>query len=69
MHGLRSSFRDWVAENELGMDEAAERALAHGPMNQTVAAYLRTDLLDVRRGLMQPWGDHVIGASGVLRRV
>ena len=64
VHGLRSSFRDWVAENEPAMDEAAERALAHVPTNQTVAAYLRTDLLDVRRGLMQRWGDHVTGGSG-----
>lgn len=64
VHGLRSSFRDWVAETEQGMDEAAERALAHARTDQTVAAYLRTDLLDVRRGLMRRRSDHVCGGSG-----
>ena len=65
VHGFRSSFRDWVAEQNAGTAEAAERALAHGPTNQTVAAYLRTDLLEVRRPLMQHWADHVASAPSV----
>ena len=69
VHGMRSSFRDWVEETEPGMGEAAERALAHARRNQTLAAYLRTDLFDMRRGLMQRWADYVVGASGVLPRV
>ncbi len=62
VHGLRSSFRDWVAETGAGTDLAAERALAHASINQTVDAYLRTDLLEVRRPLMQRWADHVTSA-------
>ena len=63
VHGLRSSFRDWVAETDAGTDLAAERALAHVSINQTVDAYLRTDLLEVRRPLMQRWADHVTSAT------
>ena len=62
IHGLRSSFRDWVAETGAGTDLAAERALAHASISQTVDAYLRTDLLEVRRPLMQRWADHVTSA-------
>ena len=59
VHGFRSSFRDWVAETDAATDLAAERALAHASINQTVDAYLRTDLLEMRRPLMQRWADHV----------
>ena len=65
VHGFRSSFRDWVAETDAGTDQAAERALAHASTNQTVAAYLRTDLLEVRRPLMQRWAAHVTSAASV----
>ena len=63
VHGFRSSFRDWVAETDAGTDQAAERALAHASTNQTAAAYLRTDLLEARRPLMQRWVDHVTSAT------
>ena len=63
VHGFRSSFRDWVAETGAGTDLAAERALAHASTTQTEAAYLRTDLLEVRRPLMQRWADHVTSAT------
>ena len=65
VHGFRSTFRDWVAETDAATAEAAERALAHGPTNQTVAAYLRTDLLERRRPLMQSWADHALSATSV----
>lgn len=63
VHGFRSSFRDWVAETEAGTDLAAERALAHASTSQTVDAYPRTDLLEVRRPLMKRWADHVTSAT------
>ena len=54
VHGLRSTFRDWCAEN--GEDrELAEIALAHVVADATEAAYRRTDLLERRRPLMQKW--------------
>lgn len=59
-HGFRSSFRDWVSENDYPHDWA-ERALAHTIKNQTVAAYHRTDLLEQRRKMMDAWASHVCG--------
>jgi integrase len=53
VHGFRSTFRDWAADNGKPAD-AAERALAH-VLGGTRGAYERTDLLDVRRGLMDEW--------------
>lgn len=54
VHGFRSTFRDWAADNGKPAD-AAERALAHVIGNKTRGAYERTDLLDVRRALMNEW--------------
>ena len=50
-HGMRSSFRDWCAES--GVDrQTAESALAHTVGDATEAAYLRSDLLTLRRAAM-----------------
>ena len=61
VHGFRSSFRDWAAEAGAPR-EIAEAALAHAVGNQVEAAYMRTDLLDQRRELMQAWAAYVDGA-------
>ena len=58
-HGFRSSFRVWAAEQTDASYEAAELALAHQIGDHTTRAYLRTDLLDQRRPLMQAWADYV----------
>lgn len=55
-HGLRSSFRDWAADNGKDAD-LAEAALGHVVRNKTVAAYQRSDLLERRKLLMQEWAD------------
>ena len=65
VHGFRSSFRNWVAETDAATHDVAERALAHARTNQTVAAYLNTDLLELRRPLMQRWADHVTSVGSV----
>lgn len=60
VHGFRSSFRDWAAERMPtipGM--VAEMALAHSVGNATQQAYLRSDLRDMRRALMDAWGRFV----------
>ncbi len=57
VHGFRSSFRDFCAENGYPR-EVAELALAHNVGNQVEMAYYRTDLLDQRRVVMQAWSDH-----------
>ena len=61
-HGFRSSFRDWCAES--GVDrQVAESALAHALGDATETAYLRSDLFDQRRGLMEDWGRYVAPVS------
>jgi integrase len=55
VHGFRSSFRDWAAEQTNFPGDVAEAALAHVVGNRTEAAYRRGDLFDKRRRLMQAW--------------
>ena len=42
----------------------AEAALAHNVGNATEAAYMRSDLFDQRRALMDAWEAYVIGREG-----
>lgn len=56
VHGFRSAFRDWCAEETNVAGEIAEAALAHAIPNRVEAAYRRTDFLEKRRALMQQWG-------------
>ena len=53
-HGLRSTFRDWVAETGQSR-EAAELQLAHKFGTEVEHAYYRTDLLDDRAELLTNW--------------
>jgi len=61
VHGFRSTFRDWVAEETHYPGEIAETALAHAIPNKVEAAYRRTDFLEKRRGLMREWGAYCTG--------
>lgn len=58
MHGFRSTFRDWAAENGVP-DTVAEKCLMHATGNAVVQAYQRSDLLEQRREVMQKWADAV----------
>lgn len=57
IHGFRSTFRDWVAEQTNYQRELAEAALAHVLGDKTEAAYQRGDMLEKRAELMQAWAD------------
>ena len=60
-HGMRSSFRNWCAENGVPRD-LAETALSHAlGVNAVENAYARTDMAEQRRGLMQQWADYCAG--------
>jgi len=59
VHGLRSTFRDWAAEQSDVPREVAEKCLAHTVGSEVERAYARSDLLDKRRELMQKWSQHV----------
>ena len=62
-HGFRSSFRDWVIEQTSTPWAVAEAALAHNVGNSTEAAYMRSDLFDQRRALMNAWAEYVTGGT------
>ena len=63
-HGFRSSFRDWCAESNIDR-QVAESALAHRVGDDTELAYLRSDVLALRRNAMDAWGEYVTGPVGV----
>ena len=58
VHGFRSTFRDWAAEETHYPNIVAEQALAHTVGNAVEAAYRRGDLLEKRRALMADWADY-----------
>ena len=58
-HGFRSSFRDWAGENGDYAHNVIEFSLAHQLDGKTEGAYLRSELLEKRRTLMQDWADFV----------
>lgn len=62
-HGLRSTFRDWVAERTHFPGEMAEVALAHKISSAVEAAYRRGDMIEKRRRMMADWSDFLSGAK------
>ena len=58
-HGFRSSYRDWAAEKSGASYDVIELSLAHNVGNAVERAYFRSDLLDMRRPLMQAWADYL----------
>lgn len=66
MHGCRSTFRDWAAEN--GYDKVlAEKQLSHQTGNEVEMAYQRSDLLEQRRPMVQAWADWCFSTTHVIR--
>lgn len=59
VHGFRSSFRDWAAEQTDTAGEIVEAALAHTIANKVEAAYRRTNYLEKRRVLMASWANYL----------
>lgn len=55
VHGFRSTFRDWTAEQTNYSREVAEMALAHAISDKVEAAYRRGDLISKRKDMMEEW--------------
>jgi integrase len=69
VHGFRSSFRDWAAENGFA-DSWAEAALAHINPNRTESAYRRTTYFEQRKERLMPaWASFATGGSNVVHLV
>jgi integrase len=58
VHGFRSSFRTWAAEQTAYPDHIAELALAHAISSGVEKAYKRTTRLAKRRKLMELWASY-----------
>ena len=61
VHGFRSTFRDWAADQTSFPREVAEACLAHVLRDSTEAAYRRSDLFGKRRELMTAWAVYCEG--------
>lgn len=59
LHGFRSTFSDWCAQNEKNFI-ISEKCLMHAVGNQVFRAYQRDDLLPQRRKLLQEWADFLL---------
>ena len=57
VHGMRSSFRSWCAEQGVAR-EVAESALGH-VTGSVERSYQRSNLLDARRVVMADWSDYL----------
>jgi integrase len=60
VHGFRSTFRVWAAEQTHYPREVCEHALAHKLPDKVEAAYMRSDFLDKRAALMQDWANYLL---------
>ena len=63
-HGLRSTFRDWVAERTNYEGQLAEIALAHHVGGAVELSYRRGDQLEKRRRMMSDWSGFLTGETG-----
>lgn len=54
-HGFRSSFRDWAEERNIYQHNVIEKCLAHRLPNKVEESYQRSDLLELRRTVMDSW--------------
>jgi len=61
VHGLRSTFAQWAAEQTMFPYEVREMALAHHVGGITERSYQRSDLFERRRDLMQQWATFCAG--------
>lgn len=64
-HGLRSTFRDWVAERTHYPGDMAEVALAHRISNAVEASYRRGDMIEKRRRMMGDWAGYLAGTQRI----
>jgi integrase len=62
VHGFRATFKTWATERTNFARELVEAALAHVLDDKTEAAYLRGDMIEKRRRLMEAWAEFLAKA-------
>jgi integrase len=65
VHGMRSMFAQWCQDTGKPSD-VCEAALAHQTGNAVRRAYARSDVLDLRRRLMDQWADYLTQPPAVV---
>jgi integrase len=61
MHGFRTTLMNWSQVYAIETDKLVEQQLAHVEKDQTLASYMRADLLGRRAVLMQKYADYAMG--------
>jgi len=64
VHGMRSTFSDWVGDKTSFAKEDREFCLAHG-LDAVEGAYRRSTAVEKRRAIMQAWANYLEGKSTV----
>jgi integrase len=62
-HGFRSSMRTFVEENRREDGPLAELCLGHKVYGEVASRYIRTGLVEERRGLLDLWSRHLRGET------
>lgn len=65
-HGFRSSLRIFLAEKGCPRD-IAEMILGHSVLGKVEASYMRSDLIDIRRGWLDRWSHFVTTGKDEVR--
>lgn len=63
VHGMRSTFSDWVGDCTTFAKEDREFCLAHG-LDAVEGAYRRATAVEKRRAIMQAWANYCEGKAG-----
>ncbi|NOX42338.1 MAG: tyrosine-type recombinase/integrase [Gammaproteobacteria bacterium] len=63
VHGLRSSFRDWAADQTSMPDSLAELLLSHRAKDKVIRAYFRSSMMAKRRLALETWQAFCRGES------
>lgn len=60
VHGMRATFMTWAASKSEHTMDVADMALSHKVKGKVRQAYMRGDLFERRRVLMQEWADYCL---------
>jgi integrase len=62
VHGFRATFKTWASERTSFQNEIVEASLAHAIGGKVEQAYMRGDLFEKRRRLLQQWAAFCMSA-------
>ena len=57
-HGFRATFKTWASERTSFQNEIVEASLAHTIGGKVEQAYMRGDMFEKRRRLMEAWASY-----------